>query len=120
MQDAHTVRLDLGLARSHRPLRCAEDGSALAAGTPVDLLVRPQDVSVDVASPVQARLLGRAFRGAETLYTLQLASGASLLALVPSHHEHALGSLVGLRLAPSDWVAFRGAGAMAPASALAA
>jgi iron(III) transport system ATP-binding protein len=121
MLDSQTARLELGLARGTRPARCAEDGLALAAGAAVDLLVRPQDVAVSDDSPVQARLLARAFRGAETLYTLQLASGASVLALVPSQHEHAVGSAVGLRLQPRDLVAYRRSAAVsAPALALAA
>ncbi|MDP1900223.1 MAG: ABC transporter ATP-binding protein [Rubrivivax sp.] len=105
--DERTVRLEPGQAQAEQPLRCAEDDSALAAGSAVDLLLRPQDVALDDSSPVQARLLGRAFRGAETLYTLQLASGTRLLALAPSHLEHALGSRVGLRLAPRDFVVYR-------------
>ena len=120
MLDSQTARLELGLARGAWPARCAEDGLPLAAGASVDLLVRPQDLAVDDESPVQARLLTRAFRGAETLYTLQLASGVSVLALVPSHHEHAVGSAVGLRLALRELVAYRRAAASAARLALAA
>ena len=36
------------------------------------------------------------FRGAEILYTLRLASGQKVLALVPSHHNHALGEKIGM------------------------
>ena len=46
-----------------------------AAGCPVDVLVRPDDVVHDDASPMQATVLAKAFRGADFLYTLQLASG---------------------------------------------
>ena len=40
---------------------------------------------------LQARVLHKAFRGAEFLYTLQLDSGQVVQSLVPSHHDHAVG-----------------------------
>jgi iron(III) transport system ATP-binding protein len=49
----------------------------------------------------------KAFRGAEILYTLRLASGRQVLALVPSHHNHALGEKIGIRLDVDHVVAFR-------------
>jgi iron(III) transport system ATP-binding protein len=48
----------------------------------------------------------RAFRGAEFLYTLRLASGVQLLSLVPSHHDHAVGERIGIRIEPDHVVAF--------------
>ncbi len=48
----------------------------------------------------------RAFRGAEFLYTLKLASGVQLLSLVPSHHDHAVGEQIGIRIEPDHVVAF--------------
>jgi iron(III) transport system ATP-binding protein len=49
----------------------------------------------------------KAFRGAEILYTLRLASGRRVLALVPSHHNHALGERIGIRLDVDHVVAFQ-------------
>jgi hypothetical protein len=46
------------------------------------------------------------FRGAEILYTLKLASGRKVLALVPSHHNHAIGERIGIRLDVDHVVAF--------------
>ena len=48
----------------------------------------------------------KAFRGAEFLYTLQLASGTRVLSLVPSHHNHAIGERIGIRLEIDHVVAF--------------
>ena len=48
----------------------------------------------------------KAFRGAEFLYTLKLASGTRVLSLVPSHHNHAIGEKIGIRLAIDHVVAF--------------
>ena len=71
-----------------------------------DVLLRADDVVHDDASPVQARILRKAFRGSEFLYTLELASGHSVLAHVPSHHDHAVGEWVGIRLDMNHVVAF--------------
>ena len=84
----------------------ARDGAAGAAAGPVDVLLRPDDVVHDDASPVGAVVSARAFRGAEFLYTLRLDSGHELLSLVPSHHDHAVGTRIGIRLDVEHLIAF--------------
>jgi iron(III) transport system ATP-binding protein len=76
------------------------------AGRQVDLLLRPDDVIHDDASSLRAEVCQRAFRGAEFLYTLRLQSGAHVLSLVPSHHDHAVGEQIGIRIEPDHVVAF--------------
>ena len=86
------------------------DGPALTGLTPgaaVEILVRPDDVIHDDTSAMQAEVVERAFRGAEFLYTLSLPSGARLLCLAPSHHNHALGQRIGIRLDIDHVVMFR-------------
>ncbi len=78
-----------------------------APGDPVEVLVRPDDVIHDDASPLNAEVVERTFRGAEFLYTLKLPSGARLLCLAPSHHNHALGQRIGIRLDIDHLVMFR-------------
>jgi len=73
----------------------------------VEVLLRPDDVVHDDAAPTRAEVLHKAFRGAEILYTLRLESGRKVLALVPSHHNHALGEKIGIRLDVDHVVAFR-------------
>lgn len=77
-----------------------------APGSQVDVLLRPDDILHDDDSSLQARVADKAFRGADILYTLQLPSGARALSLVPSHHDHAVGSMIGIRLAADHIVAF--------------
>lgn len=72
----------------------------------VDVLLRPDDVIHDDDSPVQAEVLERWFRGAEFLYRLRLDSGETVLSLVPSHHDHAIGSRIGVRLELEHVIAF--------------
>ena len=62
-----------------------------------DVLLRADDIVHDDLSPVKAQIVRKAFRGAEFLYTLRLADGLTLLAHVPSHHNHALGEWIGIR-----------------------
>jgi iron(III) transport system ATP-binding protein len=73
----------------------------------LEVLLRPDDVVHDDDAPTQAEVVHKAFRGAEILYTLRLASGRRVLALVPSHHNHALGEKIGIRLDVDHVVAFR-------------
>mgnify|MGYP003619715908 FL=1 len=82
------------------------DGAPLSPGAPVQVLLRPDDVLHDDAAPLRAAILSRHFRGAEFLYTLGLPSGAQVLARVPSHHDHAVGERIGIRLATDRIVAF--------------
>jgi len=71
-----------------------------------ELLLRADDVIHDDASEVQATILRKAFRGAEFLYTLQLDEGLTVMALVPSHHDHGVGERVGIRLDMDHIVTF--------------
>ena len=80
--------------------------SALAPNTMVDVLVRPDDILHDDASPQLTEICDKAFRGAEFLYTLRLPSGAQVFSLVPSHHDHAIGERIGIRLDVDHLVMF--------------
>jgi len=91
------VEMELGVltAREHAP-----------PPGPVEVLLRPDDVVHDDASAVQATVTARAFRGAEFLYSLRLDSGREVLSLVPSHHDHAIGCRIGIRLDVEHLIAF--------------
>jgi len=80
--------------------------STFTQGEAVRVLLRPDDIIHDDASTMQARVKSRYFRGAEFLYTLALADGEELLALVPSHHNHAVGEDIGIRLEIDHVVVF--------------
>ena len=75
-------------------------------GQLVDVLIRPDDIQHDDHSSVRARVIERVFRGAAFLYTLELPSGDRVLSLVPSHHDHAVGEMIGIRLEIDHLVAF--------------
>ena len=77
------------------------------AGEEVDVLLREDDIQHDDDSPIQAEVLRKTFRGADFLYTLKLDSGDEVLALVPSHHDHAIGEKIGICLAADHVVTFK-------------
>ena len=104
--DAHRLQLQLGPVTGLAATFPTDDTLPFAAGTRVDVLMRPDDVIHDDASPIQARVLHKAFKGAEFLYTLALADGTEVLSTVPSHHDHAIGESIGIRLDLSHVVAF--------------
>ena len=105
--DNHRVDVELGRLQSRLPLECLKGCAECGRGCRVEVLVRPDDIVHDDQSPTQAEILHRAFRGAEFLYTLRLTSGAEVLSLVPSHHDHAIGERIGIRLDVDHVVAFR-------------
>ena len=76
-------------------------------GAAVDVLLRPDDILHDDAGALRAEVLHKAFRGAEFLYTLRLPTGGRVMSLVPSHHNHAIGEKIGIRLEIDHLVAFR-------------
>lgn len=96
---ATAVQLELGTLRSREPLGGPQ-------GAEVDVLIRPDDILHDDVSPLRAEVLHKAFRGAEILYTLRLPAGGRVLSLVPSHHDHAIGERIGIRIEVDDVVTF--------------
>jgi iron(III) transport system ATP-binding protein len=75
-------------------------------GTPVDVLLRPDDIVPDPAGKLCCQVVQKAFKGAEILYTLRLPTGGILLSLFPSHHNHEIGERVGIRIQAEHLVAF--------------
>lgn len=97
--DALHVQTELGLLSTDGPL-------AFEPGQRVSVLIRPDDVIHDDHSPATARVVDKAFRGSQFLYTLALESGARVLSLVPSHHAHARDSHIGIKVEMDHLVVF--------------
>jgi iron(III) transport system ATP-binding protein len=77
---------------------CDTAGLSRRPGATARMLVRPDDIQHDDDSPLKAQVVSKAFRGAQFLYTLVLPGGQPLLSLVPSHHDHAIGEMIGIRM----------------------
>jgi iron(III) transport system ATP-binding protein len=111
--DAGHVEIELGVLKSGVPVTCSQGCDACGKGCTVDVLLRPDDVVHDDASPTRAEVRHKAFRGADILYTLRLGSGSEVLSLVPSHHNHAIGEQIGVRLEADHLIAFQAEGVAA-------
>lgn len=106
--NAHQVEIELGTLYSKTPgagsaAGCTEGGKK---GCEVEVLLRPDDIIHDDSSPLLAQVEQKAFRGADILYTLRLPGGSRVLSLVPSHHNHAIGEWIGIRLEVDHVVVF--------------
>jgi len=103
-----SIEVELGLLNAPKPLECDARGCGRCGlSCRLDVLLRPDDIVHDDSSPVQAEVTHKAFRGAEIMYTLKLASGRRVLSLVPSHHNHAIGEKIGIRLDVDHVIIFR-------------
>ena len=78
---------------------------AFPAGS-CDVLLRADDIVHDDDAPVKAEIMRKAFRGSEFLYTLRLKTGETVLAHVPSHHDHRVGEWIGIRALVDHVVTF--------------
>lgn len=86
-------------------------GSVVSSSQPVkqlSLLIRPDDVVHDDNSPLKAEIIAKDFRGPVYLYTVKLQSGQPLMCLVQSHHDHAVGEHLGIRLEADHLAVFPG------------
>ena len=102
------VQVEIGTLSSDVPIECSTSCDNCEHNCSLDVLLRPDDIVHDDASPMRGEVVHKAFRGADILYTLKLASGAKVLSLVPSHHNHAIGERIGIRLDVDHVVTFRG------------
>ena len=94
-----TVDTELGVIKGNRAY-------GWPTGSEVEVLLRPDDIQPDPDSDIHATVIGRAFKGAEILYSLRLPTGSAVLSLFPSHLNHDEGERVGIRVAADHLVAF--------------
>ncbi|MCB1757245.1 MAG: ABC transporter ATP-binding protein [Gammaproteobacteria bacterium] len=78
----------------------------LTPGTLIDLLVRPDDIIHDDSSPVKGELVEKDFRGADHLYKIRMPGNTHILCLAPSHHDHRIGEMIGVRIEPDHLVVY--------------
>ncbi|OYT93367.1 MAG: ABC transporter ATP-binding protein [Burkholderiales bacterium PBB3] len=76
-------------------------------GGQCDVLLRADDIVHDDDASTKAEILRKSFRGSEFLYTLRLANGQVVMALVPSHHDHKIGEWIGIKAQVDHVVTFQ-------------
>ena len=75
-------------------------------GKDIDLLIRPDDVKHDPNGAIRGQVCRKAFKGAQTLYTICTESGDELLSLVPSHDDYEIGDNIGVTIDADHLVCF--------------
>jgi len=75
-------------------------------GQDIDLLLRPDDVQCDPNSTINGQIIRKAFKGAQTLYTIKSQDGTTLMSLVPSHDNYDIGDTIGFSIDADHLVCF--------------
>ena len=97
--DDRRVKTGLGILEGQFKYPCQN-------GCPADILIRPEDIIHDDTSSFKAKILKKHFRGANILYTLQLPSKDTVMALVPSTCQHEAGQTIGIIPRVEDLILF--------------
>ncbi|MBY0437833.1 MAG: ABC transporter ATP-binding protein [Burkholderiales bacterium] len=105
--DDHRIDIGIGKLTGDLPGECGKGCAGCENDCDVEVLLRPDDIVHDDASPLKARVVHKTFRGADILYTLALPDGREALSVVPSHHNHAIGELIGIRVEADHVIVFR-------------
>ncbi|MEM9603875.1 MAG: ABC transporter ATP-binding protein [Pseudomonadota bacterium] len=100
VMNAHALMTELGEIPLQTP-------SPFEVNTPIELLVRPDDVVLDERSAYTGDVVERKFRGSEHLYTVRLPGSTRVLCAAPSHLDRRVGEQIGVRLALDHLVVFR-------------
>ena len=64
----------------------------------VDLLILPDDIIHDDDSLFSAKVTEKTFRGSDFLYELELKDGQKIFCFAPSHHNHQVNEVIGIKL----------------------
>ncbi len=100
LADYDSVSTSLGILKGNRAYEWPKD-------TRVDVLLRPDDVLLNVKGGVDCLVTDRHFKGAQIMYTLRTPCGDELLSLVPSHLDIDTGQKVRVGIDAEHLVIFR-------------
>jgi iron(III) transport system ATP-binding protein len=70
------------------------------------VLIRPDDVAHHSESPIRGKITRKAFKGAQTLYTITTPAGDTLMSLVSSHDDYEIGDTIGVCIEADHLVCF--------------
>jgi iron(III) transport system ATP-binding protein len=94
-----TFKTEIGLLKGNRAY-------CWKKGTPVEILIRPDDVIQAKNSKLNAHVIGKIFAGTSTQYQLKLASGTNIEALFPSHQDFQVGDSIHIEIDAEHLIAY--------------
>lgn len=97
--ELNTVITELGTLMGNRAY-------AWPPGTPVEVLLRPDDIVLSDFGGITATIEKKVFSGSATLYTLSLPTGSHVEALLPSHRDFAIKETVQINTEADHLIAF--------------
>ncbi len=90
---------ELGILRGNRAYNWPEK-------SPVEILLRPDDIVCDHHSALKGKVLSKTFAGTNTQYLLELASGLHIEASFPSHEDFYVGNDVNFAIDAEHLIAY--------------
>lgn len=93
------VKTALGLIRGRM-------NGSFTDGAEVEVLIRPEDIVHDDHSECVATIEQKDYRGPNIMFSLRTSTDERILSLVPSHHNHNIGDMLGIRVEVEDLVLF--------------
>lgn len=97
--DSTSVATEIGMISGNRCYDWLPD-------SPVEVLLRPDDVIHNESSIKTGEVVSRVFTGTSTLYTLKLPTGSLVISAFPSHHDYQVGDRVGIDIEADHLIAF--------------
>ena len=73
------------------------DTSKFKIGLNVSVMIRPDDIIHDDDSAQSAKVLEKVFFGSDFLYKLELSKGEKIYCYTPSHHNHTINEVIGIK-----------------------
>ena len=98
--ESNTVNTELGALIGNRAY-------PWESGTPVDVLLRPDDIVLSDIGGLQASVEKKVFSGSATLYSLTLPTGSRVEALLPSHCDFQVGDRLNISTDLEHLIAFK-------------
>ena len=93
------IQSELGIIHGNRAYKWG-------AGTPVDVLIRPDDIVHDDRSPLRPTVVEKTFAGTSTLYRFRCSESTEFEALFRSHLDFNVGEQVPVRVEADHLIAF--------------
>ena len=82
------------------------DASKFQIGSNVSVMIRPDDIIHDDDSAQSAKVLEKVFFGSDFLYKLELFEGEKIFCYTPSHHNHSVNEVIGIKSAIDHLILF--------------